>query len=414
MNVDRTRFLKLAVAIASATTTTAACSAAPAEDEAGDGSGAQRVAGMTPAETGSCDAADAIEQPGRGSLAPFAYAEGFCFDLAVHEVDASQLTPKDEGIGVRFFDFVYDQCRMYSSQLQPAVAAKVQECLTRENDKRGRNADGAATQEFSATAMYDCGKEALWNVCKADGRVNSGGRCDRIADALKRPATYRPASTRTREALVGECSRVLSGMKTSARAAIERCVMNEGWDLYTCVEGLSVDFSDRATDEPAPSGSDACVAASAATPAIPADACEKVVAKMEAQGEFVVSDFALAHCKMYASKFSPPAAKAAIDCLMDPAKTYGDIYACGQLGLKRVCKDASVDDACKGIVSAITAVDPDANKGGKLTRQCRALMPGLKRATQTEVAACVPNLASRFGRSLAQYAFYSCVEGLDP
>ena len=410
MNVDRARFLKLAVAIATATSTTAACSATPEDQEAGGG-----------AQANTQGLACTITQPGRGSMAPFAYAEGFCFDLAVHEVDRSELTPADEGVTTRFFDFVYDQCRMYSAMLQPEVAKSVHRCLESANQARGRNADGVATEEFDAGKMYDCGKEALWGVCSSgiDGRINaqkdaSGlGRCDRIAAKLKTPGTYRPASTSTPEALVDECNRVLSGLKTPARVAIEACVQNEGWDLYTCVEGLSVDFAGKAAEEPAPAEAEACLSPSQlAAPA--ASECEKVIDKMRGE-DFMVEAFARSHCEMYRTKLSPAAAASAVSCLLDPSKqAYDNIYTCGQLGLKRVCKDDAVDAKCAQIVSAITAVDPDANKGGRITRQCRSLMPGLRSGAQNEVAACVPSLASSFGRSLARFAFYSCIEGLDP
>lgn len=406
MNVDRTRFLKLAVAIAAATSTTVACSAAPEADEE-DNAGAQ-------AQSAGICSADSIREPGRGSMAPFAYEEGFCFDLAVHET-----TPDKEGIGTRFFDFVYDQCRMYSAELQPEVARNVKECLSAANDARPRNGRGVATEELDAMTMYQCGKDALWSVCDAgiDGRVNatkdsSGrGRCDRIADALKMSSPNRPASTKTRSALVNECNRVLSGLKSPARVAIEKCVTSDAWDLYTCVEGLSVDFADRAADEPAPSAADACAAPNAGT--VPdASACERVVTKAQGEG-FLVEDFARSHCNMYRTKLAPAAAAAAVSCLLDPAKkTYENIYACGQLGLKKVCKDDSLNETCRKIVEDITKVDPKANAGGRLTRQCRSLLPGLKASARSEVAACVAPLAKSFGTGMAKYAFYSCVEGL--
>ena len=409
MNVDRARFLKLAVAIAAATSTTAACSA-PGEQETADGAQAN-TQGL------QCS----ITQPGRGSMAPFAYAEGFCFDLAVHEVDRSQLTPADEGVTTRFFDFVYDQCRMYSAMLQPEVAKSVHQCLTDANALRPRNADNVATEEFDAGTMYECGKKALWGVCSSgiDGRVNAQkdaaglGRCDRIAAKLKTPVQYRSASSATKEALVDECSRVLSGLKTPARVAVEACIQNDGWDLYTCVEGLSVDFTNQAAGEPAPAEEEACLAPTQLR-APAASECEKVITKMQGE-DFMVEAFARSHCEMYRTKFSPSAAASAISCLLDPSKqAYDNIYTCGQLGLKRVCKDDAVNAKCGQIVSAITAIDPDANKGGRITRQCRALLPGLKSGAQNDVAACVPSLASSFGRGMARFAFYSCVEGLDP
>lgn len=407
MNVQRTRFLELALAIAAATSTTVACSAQTDDADDAENAGAQAQS------AGKCTA-DSIRAPGKGSLAPFAYEEGFCFDLAVHET-----TPDKEGIGTRFFDFVYDQCRMYSAELQPAVAKSVKDCLAQANDARPRNAAGNATEELDASVMYQCGHDALWSICDdgIDGRVNANkdasgrGRCDRIADALKMSSPNRPASNASRASLVGECNRVLSGLKTPARVAVEKCVTSDAWDLYTCVEGLSVDFAGRASEEPAPSAADACVAPDEGT--VPAaDACEQVVAKAKGEG-FLVEAFARSHCEMYRTKLAPAAAAAAISCLLDPAKkTYENIYACGQLGLKKVCKDDSLNESCRKITEAITSVDPKANAGGRITRQCRSLLPGLKASARTEVATCVPSLAKSFGEGMAKYAFYSCVEGL--
>ena len=413
MLVDRTRFLKLAIAIAATTVTTVACSSGDAGDEE-DATGA-----AISTEAGGACGADSIKKPGEGSMTPSSYAEGFCFNLAVSDLR----TPDAEGIESGFFDFVWQHCHAYSTQLQPAVAKKVQACLVKaDKARRVKKADGTElVNEFDSMAMYNCGKDTLSSICKdgIDGRTNSNkdangkGRADRMTDALVKGGDARPRAT-----ILSETMAVLSGLKSGARVQMDRCVTKDFPNLHSCLEGLQADFSfAEDASEPKPTGADACVGP-AANPALAASACAPVMAKIlkeEAEGAFAVPEFAEGKCNDYVTKLEPAAAKAAIDCLLATKKgdTYQNIYTCGAVGLRRVCQDASLDAECKGIVDSVKTSDPNANTGGRLTRECRALLPGLKPAARREVASCVKQRAPSFATGgFANEALWSCVEGL--
>jgi hypothetical protein len=415
MRIDRSRFLEIAVAIAAATTTVPACTPPTDNVESDEAEAQAQTAG------GACRPTS-LRRPGEGSRTPYSFEEGYCFDLARWVGDPDPRLygrpggPADEGVGVGFSDFVYDQCQMYSTQLQPAVATRVKACLDAHDRARPRDAEGNPLTEFDASAMYDCGREALWSICEdgIDNRVNSGGRCDRIAAALRAQG-----ETRTTQSLVTECKAVLSGLRTSARKQIEECVLNGGWDLYSCVEGLQADFTLAEGDDPLPPPAQACTPASAQPPPPPLSLCDAVVAKAAQEeresGAFYVPEFTRSRCATYVHALHPAAANAALECLLEPGQpTYERIYSCGAIGMKSICRDpANVDGICKDIVQAITAHDADANRGGRITRQCRTLLPGLTPAARDDVKRCVPGLAANFGPlGLAKYTLYSCIEGL--
>lgn len=219
--------------------------------------------------------------------------------------------------------------------------------------------------------------------------------------------------------MVNECNAVLSGLRSSARAQIEKCVVDDSWDIYTCVEGLDADFTmTELEDEPRPDPANACIPSSSRMRAPAASRCDEVVAKAAreaAAGGFYVPEFTKSRCLTYVNKLHAGAANAAVECLLDPAKkTYDNIYTCGSTGLKTICRDpAGVDALCKDLVRTIVATDPDANKGGRITRQCRTLLPGLKTAARDEVKRCVPALAQEFGpHGLAKYTLYKPISRL--
>lgn len=424
MLIDRSRFLKLTVAIAATTATTVACSAQTVEEE-GDDTGAAASAGST------CNASS-IRQPNAGTLKPYAFEEGFCFDLAVHEGPALRKLegPTAEATTTRFFDFVYDQCRMYSNQLRPAVAEKVKSCLKKANDARPRNRQGVATTEFDAGKMYDCGRDALEAVC-ADGidQRLSRTRCTAIARTLVQSgnAVDLRRNPMNEAKLETQCMAIFSGIKSSARTQIENCVKNDKYDMYTCVEGLRSDFELAEAAELDVAADLKCTPSATPVEFVGADTvCDDIVAKAARehaeQGEFYVPEFTKKKCESYLSKFAPAMALDATECLLSPdLKTYDNIYTCGSNALKRACRDTSVDATCKSIVAEVEGIErsvtgttkPTVNAGGRLTRQCRALLPGLKAEARTELKDCVGPVARSFaGSGLIKYAFYSCVEGL--
>jgi uncharacterized protein YaaQ len=434
VRVDRSKFMSFALAISATTATVVGCASPSGDEDLGDQT--------ADAVTGGTCTATSIRKPGEGSMKPFAYQEGFCFDLAV-----STGAPDAEGVNYKFFDFVHEHCRMYSAQLQPAVAKKVQECLAKANDARPRIQtayEDAATKEFDAMVMYNCGKDALNSVCNEgiDQRVK--GRCDRIAAAAagEIPSLQIPTYK-------NKCMRIMSGLKVSARDQMEACA-KQGFDLDSCIEGLEEDFGRTANvadtegqaQEPLPAPANECVSQLYGAPYTTAERNEKLayckdMSERVADGTGITNTayrkFLEAKCASYVTKFDRPAADLAIGCLQDASEQPGGtgrvIYSCGTTALKHICRETSLDSTCKGMVDEIGSASKKANAGGRLTRQCRTLLPGINEAGVAKLKTCVKeqiaslktnaaNSASNGGDAqeykdaFAPYAFYSCVEGL--
>lgn len=356
-----------------------------------------------------------ISNPGEGSQNAdlYSFQEGTCFDLARYvEVQPIEGRPTIEDVNssyeggfIDFDDYLYDHCRMYSSQLRPAIAKDVEQCLLTANAERQLDANGDPMGRFSWGAMYECGRDALYSICTDDATIDnrSDGRCERVAENV---------GGRFIDAF-SECQQVMTGLRGSARQQIEDCTAS-GWDIYTCVESLRDDARLAPPDEPQPE----CVPPTSAVTEL--SECDTLMFKLEQEGDADFADFVSAKCDAYETLFSAPAAEATLDCLMSSdTRVMDGIYSCGAAGLRTVCRTSDVEAQCQQIVGAIqeAAANSDASEepdeDGKLTDECLTLMPGLTQAGRDAVAACVPPLAADFARyAMAEYTFYSCVEGL--
>jgi|GEM_PF-5219331 len=380
MNVNHSQFVKLTFAIAAAT---AACSATPAADDAASGSA---VAGFEPG--GKCTT-NSITDPGKGSgSAPqSSFSEGYCFDLA-----RWQGAPDEEGVTDRFDPFIHNQCFAWSTQLQPRIAAAAKVCLDDANQRRKRDVTGEATEPFDGLQMYACGINALASICEdgIDGRVKS--TCQEIVAAQNNKG-----NTLTLNA----CMANLTGLRPTARPFVKACATDpeQPFELFSCLESIRVE-SIRG-----------CLPGRLEPSRPEASECEKVTTKATGTTE-AFKRFIASQCESYRTKFAPIAASAALACLTNSKDIRRNVYECGRVGLNAVCLDSAVDARCNQIVGDITSVDPKANNGGRITRQCRSLLSGLEESARTEVSTCVPAKARLFGAESAKFALYSCIEGL--
>ena len=361
MKIDRSAFLLLTASIAGA-----ACSAA--SPPPADGSD-QAVT------ENSC-----VDGNKPAAKAPF--EEGFCFDLAV-----SNDGPTREGSNIAFFDFIDEHCRAYHDTMKPAIGAKTQECLA------GAKVKG---KEFDALKMYDCGRQALKSAC-ADPKAQAA--CQTMSAPLK----LTPQATDT---FVRACTSLTSGLEANGRAQISDCVGQaaQGDELAkifsndpaalvdSCVEGLSQ--APPAAGQCIPNDNDATVVID---PTFCADLGKRAA---------FAQPFVESHCNMYGAVFKSGAAAQVRKCLDAAKDVNNDIYDCGRDALRAVCSDASADDACKQIVSAVVSKpghEKD-NAGGRLTKQCRSFLSGLKDSGRNQMVACA--------KGDPFFDLYSCVEGL--
>jgi len=401
MKLDRASFAALVATISTATVVGCAGADDPASQEGN-------------LRDGLC-----IDNPGEGSQNPelYSFQEGTCFDLARYiEVQPIEGRPgiedinsSYEGANIEFDDYLYDHCRTYSSQLRPAIAKEVETCLLAANAERQLDVNGDPMGSFSWGAMYDCARDTLYAICTDDDTIDnrSDGRCERIA------ANVLASHAGDRDAVFAECQQIVTGLRGSARQQIEDCTA-EGWNIYTCVEGLRDDAAGAPPSEPQPT----CVAPTSATSE--GGRCDALMAKLEQEGDIGLGNFVSAKCNSYETLFSAPAADATIACLMDPDSPVMDgIYSCGAAGLRAVCRTPDVHAMCDESVGIITQAAEtggspfSANTIDQLIDECDTLMPGLTQAGRDKVAACLPDLAADFARyNMAEYTLYSCVEGL--
>lgn len=417
MNIDKSRFFVLLTTIAAST---AACSSTGADDTAQN-------------EGAATDGTECIADPRKGEpnvLKAPAWEEGYCFDLASwnqapqREDRAADIRASfsegaamsfTEGVGAAFDDFVYEQCQMYRSIIRPAVAKDVKTCLD------ALVGTGARTKRVDVLELYKCGTKAF-DVCQTEAAIDGrlGNRCKNIVTAINGAAKSTKIDVAGRDFDLTEtsCNAVMSGLRPSGRAQLETCVRDQATRtankiqpkdiFYSCYEGMQSDFSFDKGESP----EKFCWNATESGFTIPSSqACDQIAS----QTKIGIGEFLKSKCEEYRTAFVPAAAEAAVQCLSKSTDVDRDSYKCGNEGLRTVCPDSSVDAPCTQWVAALTRIDPTANAGGRATRECRTLLPGLTTAHRAAVLACAPARAASFGKFTkgnARFALYSCIEGL--
>src|SRR5262249_49497772 len=124
-------------------------------------------------------------------------------------------------------------------------------------------------------------------------------------------------------------------------------------------------------------------------------------------------------CTEYMMEYQPFAGFRAIQCLQASSDVDRDVYTCGAKGLKSMCAGGSnpmeaklIDSLCKEYVDTLTTIDPKANAGGRATRECRALLPGVGSDDRhAKMIECAKKRAQDFkAQGASRFAFFSCIE----
>jgi hypothetical protein len=268
-------------------------------------------------------------------------------------------------------------CSAFLTNFKANAAAEAKKCLD-----GIRPVGGGRDKMIDWEAVYSCGFDILASSCPSSD-VNQD--CEEILSQPKPSARVTHDSKEDAASLRAECVGFMSGLKPAARKPVKTCAMGGGdyaVPLYACVEGL--DPNDRAV----------CIDGNA-RPRTPEGA---VLSRGENayQCYFLPGPEAEGICIQFteAARVGVGAEIAkrmqAVPKVTSPeprSTEYLDrLYASGVATLRATCGSDSVNEPCKALVAKYTEAGMS-NAGGRLTRECRDLFPGLLKSARDHVLA---------------------------
>lgn len=336
MKLDRSLFLAVATSLAAV-----ACGSSSAETDTDEGAvqGAEGARCVDPGQDGAGPSSDLA----------------FCTDLATRAAAVGE-----------HFQSVQNVCSGYLTNFKSEAAKRAKTCMTGlRTELAGRG------PSFDWMGLYECGYSSLRGTCEANG-ITSACR-DLITEQTQMSTSTAMAEPAMVEA---ECVSFLSGLKRAGVEQVKGCVTQTKFPVYSCVEGI----------EPSTSAKNLCLDAKArtesgATRLQLAEGCKHLAIDEDAKG--VCYQFVKASRVAMAERLVTAIQQATVD--RRAPLTAANVHNIGVSALREACRaPAEVDAICTQVAAKYTAAGKS-NAGGRITRECRAVFPGLLKAARDRI-----------------------------
>lgn len=280
---------------------------------------------------------------------------GFCTDFAT----------KAAAMGEDFRS-IESVCRGYLMNFKSAAADRAQSCMS-----KLRKVDiEQMGPSFDWTGLYECGYLALTGTCELSdaAEVCQGAITDR-----HQQMTWTDMSEP--ELVQEECRSFISGLKKSGAEQVITCVTREKFPVYSCVEGLEGDVTAKSV----------CVDTKRRGEETRLHIAERCTQSLDAAAQAVCLKFVKATRVAIAERFVTEVQQAGVDQPAAPSASV--VHNIGVRVLREGCRlPSEVDATCAEVVKKYTAAGRS-NEGGRITRECRAIFPGLLKSARDRVLA---------------------------
>lgn len=342
MNLDRLLFLSLATSLSAM-----ACSAsAPSEDVDEGATSIQQC-----------------KEPGVDMAKTVDSRLAFCADFAQRAA-----TPK-KGKMPDHYTSVYTQCMTQATRYKSEASEAAMACI--------KNGEAAGKQTWDN--LYDCGYSSLNAHCM--GMDAFEAKCKELVDvAIRSPYAGTHDGRKDPVSLQNECKGFLPALEDAAVKEVTKCVKEEGFPLYSCVEGLDAALEDRRCIDPNQAQR---------VPELKAT-CDRLLTVSSADEGLSNQQM----CYGIATRLRAAPANAFLDGINALAENAAvkpvggwDVTQMAGHVMRDTCRNTDVDATCKEIVAGMVAANIS-NKGGRLTRECRNILSALDKKGAEQIKAC--------------------------